>query len=83
MLGVALSITFLAHIWSSWVWDLDFRRFEIQSRTKKSNPSLSETNIAKYLPGNIWHYYGRIEAIYQVGNSVDAASCSVFTRTNC
>jgi uncharacterized membrane protein YbhN (UPF0104 family) len=35
------------------------------------------TNIAKYLPGNIWHFYGRIIAIKKVGGSLGVASLSV------
>lgn len=77
MLGVALSITFLAHIWSSWVWTWILGDLKYSLGQKKAIRVYLKTNIAKYLPGNIWHYYGRIEAICQVGNSVDAASCSV------
>ena len=35
------------------------------------------TNIAKYSPGNIWHYYGRITAVTAKGGSRGAATLSV------
>jgi hypothetical protein len=35
------------------------------------------TRIAKYLPGNVWQYYGRIWAITSAGGSLGAASLSV------
>ena len=34
------------------------------------------TNIAKYLPGNVWHFYGRISAIRNNGGSTGAATLS-------
>jgi len=36
-----------------------------------------KTNIAKYLPGNVWHYYGRITAAKTAGVSGSAATLSV------
>jgi len=36
-----------------------------------------QTNIAKYLPGNVWHYYGRISAAVKAGVSGSAATLSV------
>jgi uncharacterized membrane protein YbhN (UPF0104 family) len=36
-----------------------------------------KTNIAKYLPGNIWHYYGRILAAKEAQVSSGAATFSV------
>lgn len=35
------------------------------------------TNIAKYLPGNVWHFYGRINAISRQNDSLGAATFSV------
>jgi hypothetical protein len=35
------------------------------------------TNLAKYLPGNIGHFYGRIVAVNQAGSTLEAATISV------
>ncbi|BAI90358.1 MULTISPECIES: lysylphosphatidylglycerol synthase domain-containing protein [Oscillatoriales] len=80
-LAVAWVVTFLAHIWSAWVWlwiltelkyggdkGIDFRR-GIQIYLK--------TNIAKYIPGNIWHFYGRIVATKNAGIALGIATLSV------
>lgn len=80
-LAVAWAVTFLAHIWSAWVWlwiltelkyggdeGIDFRR-GLQIYLK--------TNIAKYIPGNIWHFYGRIIATKNAGMALGVATLSV------
>lgn len=77
MLAIALCVTLLAHIWSGWVWSWILRDLKSSLGQKKAIRVYLKTNIAKYLPGNVWHYYGRIEAICQAGNSLSAASCSV------
>ena len=35
------------------------------------------TNIAKYLPGNVWHFYGRISAVSKSSGSLGAATLTV------
>lgn len=35
------------------------------------------TNIAKYIPGNVGHFYGRVSALQQVGGSLSIASLIV------
>ncbi|MDJ0724520.1 MAG: lysylphosphatidylglycerol synthase domain-containing protein [Prochloraceae cyanobacterium] len=77
MLAIALIVTFLAHIWSGWVWTWILQDLKYNLKTTKAVRVYLKTNVAKYLPGNVWHYYGRIEAICKVGNSLGSASCSV------
>jgi hypothetical protein len=36
-----------------------------------------QTNIAKYLPGNVWHYYGRVAAAKSAGIPTSIATISV------
>ena len=36
-----------------------------------------KTNIAKYLPGNVWHFYGRVRALQTSGSSTGAAILGV------
>jgi uncharacterized membrane protein YbhN (UPF0104 family) len=77
ILITACVVTLLAHIWSAWVWTWILKLFQQPSNPRWAIPVYLTTNIAKYLPGNIWHYYGRINAVYQGGGSLGAASLSV------
>lgn len=77
MLAIALFITLLAHTFSGWVWTWILRGFKQPVGRLWAIQVYLKTNIAKYLPGNIWHYYGRISAVTRVGGSVSVATLSV------
>ena len=77
MLAIGLIITISAHIWSGWVWTWILQLFKQPLRGQKGILVYLTTNIAKYFPGNIWHYYGRITAVSQAGGSKGAATLSV------
>ncbi|HEY9835329.1 MAG TPA: hypothetical protein V6D27_00315, partial [Vampirovibrionales bacterium] len=62
-LAIALGVTFLAHLWSGWVWLWILREFDRPVPLGWGLSVYLTTNIAKYLPGNVWHFYGRIAAI--------------------
>ena len=77
VLAIALAITICAHVWSGWVWTWILRLFKQSLEVKEGIRVYLVTNIAKYSPGNIWHYYGRITAVYRAGGSKGAATLSV------
>ena len=77
LLAVALICTLLAHIWSGWVWTWILAIFQQSLGLFKGIRVYLITNIAKYLPGNVWHFYGRISAIKKRGGSTGAATLSV------
>lgn len=77
ILAIALICTLLAHIWSAWVWTGILKIFQIQIGLLEGICVYLVTNIAKYLPGNVWHFYGRIKAIRQQGSSMGLATLSV------
>ena len=77
MLAMALAVTICAHIWSGWVWTWILKLFQQPLGVKEGIRVYLVTNIAKYSPGNIWHYYGRITAISRKGGSRGAATLSV------
>ncbi|HBB36280.1 MAG TPA: hypothetical protein DDZ80_23820 [Cyanobacteria bacterium UBA8803] len=77
MLVIALVVTLLAHTWSGWVWIWILRAFKQPVGQLWALQVYLKTNIAKYLPGNVWHYYGRISAVTRAGGSLGAASISV------
>jgi glycosyltransferase 2 family protein len=77
ILAIALLITICAHLWSGWVWTWILKLFQQPLRGKEGIRVYLVTNIAKYSPGNIWHYYGRINAVTRLGGSKGAATLSV------
>ncbi len=76
-LASGLSVTLLAHLWSGWVWGWILRELNQPVRASWSIATYLKTNIAKYLPGNIWQFYGRVMAAKNAGFSVSAATLSV------
>jgi glycosyltransferase 2 family protein len=76
-LAIALLTTLLAHIWSGWVWSRILRELNQPAPGLWSIRVYLTTNIAKYLPGNVWHFYGRVMAAKTQGFSVGAATLSV------
>ncbi|NJR37973.1 MAG: UPF0104 family protein [Leptolyngbyaceae cyanobacterium CSU_1_4] len=76
-LAIALVVTLLAHIWSGWVWSWILRELNQPAPGLWSIRVYLTTNLAKYLPGNVWHFYGRVIAAKNAGFSVAAATLSV------
>lgn len=77
-LAIALGITLSAHICAGWVWSQTLRRdFQQSVDSGHLMQAYLQTNIAKYLPGNIWHYYGRINAATAAGASLEIATVTV------
>ncbi len=77
ILGTAFIITTMAHVWSGVVWFWIIKEFNQKVNLRWAIRVYLLTNIAKYLPGNIWHFYGRINATKQVGVPVETAILSV------
>jgi len=77
LLAIAFFVTFAAHVWSAYVWFWMLTIFRQPVKPKWVMQVYLITNIAKYLPGNVWHYYGRIRAVTQAGSNLGAATVSV------
>ncbi|HEY9808591.1 MAG TPA: lysylphosphatidylglycerol synthase domain-containing protein [Halomicronema sp.] len=75
--GLALLVTLMAHFWSAWVWVRILVSFQQPVSAKWGMGVYLKTNVAKYLPGNIWHFYGRILAMRETGVSAGVAVLSV------
>ncbi len=74
----ATGITLLAHIWCGWVWHWMIRLLNIQSVTPDwAVITYLKTNLAKYLPGNIWHFVGRVQALRSHGAPLGIAATAV------
>ncbi|OZH53230.1 integral membrane protein [Hydrocoleum sp. CS-953] len=76
-LGAAFIITIMAHVWSGVVWFWIIKEFHQKVNLRWAIRVYLRTNVAKYLPGNIWHFYSRIDATKQVGVPVEIAILSV------
>jgi uncharacterized membrane protein YbhN (UPF0104 family) len=76
-LAIALTITLLAHIWTGWVWGWILAGLNYPVSGFWSSRVYLQTNIAKYLPGNVWHFYGRAWAAKAAGIPLEIASLSV------
>ncbi|MGB3492171.1 MAG: lysylphosphatidylglycerol synthase domain-containing protein [Elainellaceae cyanobacterium] len=75
--AIALGITLLAHVWAGWVWGWILRELGYAALGTWSIFAYLKTNIAKYLPGNVWHFYGRVMAAKSMGVPLEGAALSV------
>ncbi|MGP1381935.1 MAG: UPF0104 family protein [Thainema sp.] len=76
-LFVAFGVILFALIWSGWVWSWIFLDFNQLVGGTWSVPVYVKTNLAKYIPGNVWHFYGRITAAKAVGIPLGTSMLSV------
>ncbi|QSV63477.1 MAG: UPF0104 family protein [Dolichospermum sp. DL01] len=77
ILVAATFITLLAHIWAGWIWSWVLKELNQSVSAIEFIQVYLKTNIAKYLPGNIWHYYGRIMAAKNANIPTNIATLSV------
>jgi uncharacterized membrane protein YbhN (UPF0104 family) len=77
ILAIALGVTLTAHIWSGWVWGWILHSLSAPVKGSWSIAIYLKTNIAKYLPGNVWHFYGRVKATQAIGVPLGVATLSV------
>ena len=76
-LGTAFIITIMAHLWSGWIWFWILKEFNQSVNLWWAIRVYLVTNIAKYLPGNIWHFYGRITETKKAEVPVEIAILSI------
>ncbi|NMG10160.1 lysylphosphatidylglycerol synthase domain-containing protein [Brasilonema sp. UFV-L1] len=77
ILAIATGITLLAHTWAGWVWTWILRELNQPVHSWEFIQVYLKTNLAKYIPGNVWHYYGRMVAAKNANVSTSAATLSV------
>ncbi|MGH8000460.1 MAG: lysylphosphatidylglycerol synthase domain-containing protein [Brasilonema sp.] len=77
ILAIATGVTLLAHTWAGWVWTWVLRELNQPVHSWEFIQVYLKTNLAKYIPGNVWHYYGRIVAAKNANVSTSAATLSV------
>jgi uncharacterized membrane protein YbhN (UPF0104 family) len=77
MLITATGVTLFAHIWAGWIWTWVLKELNQSVSTIEFIQVYLKTNIAKYLPGNVWHYYGRVMAAKNANIPTNIATLSV------
>lgn len=77
ILAIATGVTLLAHIFAGWIWTWVLQELNQSAPSSQFIQVYLKTNIAKYLPGNVWHYYGRIMGAKNAGIATGVASLSV------
>lgn len=77
ILAVATGVTLLAHLWAGLIWTWILKDFNQSVSAIEFIQVYLKTNIAKYLPGNVWHYYGRILAAKNADVPAGIATISV------
>jgi glycosyltransferase 2 family protein len=77
ILAIATGVTLLAHTWAGWIWTWVLQDLNQPVESLQFIQVYLKTNIAKYLPGNVWHHYGRIVAAKNATGSIGAATLSV------
>lgn len=76
-LTIALGVTLFAHICAGGVWSRLLQDLQQPVNGVWLVQAYLKTTIAKYLPGNVWHYYGRITAATKAGATLETATVSV------
>lgn len=74
---LALVFTLGAHTWAGWVWIRLAALFGQHLPPRVGIPLYLRTNLAKYLPGNVWHFYGRLNMLQQQGSPLAIATAIV------
>jgi hypothetical protein len=71
----------LAYIWAGWIWGWILHLLGYPVSGIWAAQAYLTTNIAKYLPGNLFHLYGRTLKATEIGVPPEAASLSVLLDT--
>ncbi|WP_255447909.1 hypothetical protein [Picosynechococcus sp. PCC 11901] len=77
LVGASILVTTSSHVWSALVWGRILTLFRVPIGYGEAIALYLRTNMAKYLPGNIWHFYGRMTRIVAVGSPWGVASLAV------
>ncbi|NJN73922.1 MAG: hypothetical protein HC799_14465, partial [Limnothrix sp. RL_2_0] len=77
LIGLSLLLTSVAHAWTGVIWASILSTFRVDIAFFDGVKIYLRTNFAKYLPGNIWHFYGRMIKVVESGSSWGLASLTV------
>lgn len=75
--GISLFFNLVALIFSAVIWSWILNLFNCKLSGLKAIRVYLITNIYKYIPGNIWHFVGRVKAIEDEGDNLSLATIAV------
>jgi uncharacterized membrane protein YbhN (UPF0104 family) len=75
--GLSLGVTLVAHAWAGWVWSWALQALQQPIAGGWSTTVYLQTNLLKYLPGNVWHFWGRVRALQSRGVDLGTALLGV------
>lgn len=75
LLGAA--VTLGAHVWAGVVWNWLLGAAGYSQPVRWAMVTYLRTNVAKYLPGNVWHFFRRVQACQERQIPLGAAVLSV------
>lgn len=75
--GVALGVALLAHLWSAFVWGWILEALQHPVPKRWTLVVFLKNAPARYIPGSVWHLYGRVLAARRRGIAVELATLSV------
>jgi glycosyltransferase 2 family protein len=76
-LVIATGVSLLGYIWTGQVWGYILKALGYPVSSSWAIRTFLQTNLAKYLPSNLLHLYGRTLAAKTIGVPTGAASLSV------
>ncbi|MFW6359959.1 MAG: lysylphosphatidylglycerol synthase transmembrane domain-containing protein [Chroococcales cyanobacterium] len=79
-LSLSVFFTLIAYTWAGWVWSWILRELNHSVSSPWLIRVYLKTNLAKYLPGNVWHYYGRISSVTSADVPTATATFSVLVE---
>ncbi len=80
-LGLAAVATFGAQVWVGMVWTWLLSAAGHPQPARWGAVTNLRTNVAKYLPGNVWHFYRRVRACQERQIPMGAAVLSIVLET--
>ncbi len=79
-LVIAGVLSLVAHCWAGWVWHWLLQALHIPLSGLWAMRVYLFTNVAKYLPGNIWHFYGRVRVVQDADSTLGESLASVIAE---
>lgn len=76
-LAIAMGFTLLAHIWVGWVWSWILAVLGQQVSGLWAIRVYLKTNVVKYLPSNVLHFYARTAVAINAGIPLGTSTLSV------
>ncbi|MCM1981444.1 lysylphosphatidylglycerol synthase transmembrane domain-containing protein [Lyngbya confervoides] len=75
--AIALGIALIAQIWSAFIWGWILASFKETPPKRWMIVTFLKNSPAKYIPGSVWHMYGRVMAAREKGIAVEPTTLSV------